>query len=57
MNLNFYMTTAMMDQMRSERMREAANERLWRKALRAAQSGRKPDGGSMSAKPSSVATV
>ena len=57
MNLNYYMATAMMEQMRDERLREAANERLWRKAVRAVQRGREPVGPATSAKPSSLATA
>ena len=57
MNLNYYMATAMMEQMRDERLREAAGERLWRKAVRAARRGRKPAGAPTSARPSSLATV
>ena len=57
MDLNYYMATAMMDQVRGDRLREAANERLWRKALRATQGGRKAAGASTSARPSSVATI
>ena len=57
MNLNYYMATAMMDQMREERLREAANERLWRKAARAVQRGRKPAGPATSARPSPLATA
>ena len=57
MNLNYYMATAMMDQMRDERLREAANERLWRKAVRSVQRGRKPAGPATSTKPSSLATA
>jgi len=51
------MATAMMDQMRDERLREAANERLWRKAVRSVQRGRKPAGPATSTKPSSLATA
>ena len=57
MNLNYYMAAAMMNQMRDERLREAANERLWRKAVRGMQRGRKPAGPASSAKPSSLATA
>jgi hypothetical protein len=55
MNLNFFMAQALMEQAYSERLREAANERLWKKAVRAIR--QTPAGRNTSTGPSKLVTA
>jgi len=44
MNMNYFMAQTLMDQAYNERLQEAANERLWRKAVRTIRRGRRATG-------------
>jgi hypothetical protein len=55
MNVNYFMAQTIMDQVYNERLREAANERLWKKAVRTLQRGQA--GRSAGLKPSSPVTA
>jgi hypothetical protein len=57
-NINFYTLDKMANQIQNDRLQEAGNERLWRKALAAIASERKSaDNGQPNAKSSTLAAA